>query len=311
MQNILNFPPKELLLEKLFHKLLNRIPYVQNLRQNLKRMERLQGFPPGHYYSPIVDWQHIKDNSNIWQTYPPKDVDLNEGGQLNLFHQLASFYSDIPWKAERKTGLRYYFENDYYSYSDAIILYSMMRLKRPGRIIEIGSGFSSAVMLDTNQFFLNSQIELQFIEPYPERLFSLFSEEDYQKKMVKEEDVQMTPLSTFQQLEPGDFLFVDSSHVSKTGSDVNYILFEILPTLKKGVIIHFHDIFYPFEYPKLWTYQGRNWNEIYMLKAFLMNNNKYRILIFSDFLHHNFPEICSEMPLLEKNCGANLWLEKL
>ena len=298
-------------MERYLQKLLERIPYVQNLRQELKRYERLLGYRPGHFYSPIVDWQEIKDNNSIWQINEPQEVDLNEEGQLNFFRELAAFYNDIPWDDEKKTGLRYNFKNDFYSYSDAIILYSLIRSKRPGKIIEIGSGFSSAVMLDTNQFFMNNEIALQFIEPYPERLFSLFLKEDHEKKMVKKENVQQIPLSEFKLLEAGDFLFVDSSHVSKTGSDVNYILFEILPILKKGVFIHFHDIFYPFEYPKLWTYHGRDWNEAYLLRAFLMNNSKYKILIFSDFLHQTYPELFSGMPLYKKNTGANLWLEKL
>ncbi len=291
--------------------MLMKIPYVRNLRQEQKRYERFQSHPPGHFYSPIVDWEYIKTNKKVWEITVPKEVDLNEKGQLGLFQEFTQFYDDIPWEAEKKSGLRYYFDNKFYSYSDALILYSMMRLKRPKKIIEIGSGFSSAVMLDTNQFFMKSEIEFQFIEPYPDRLFSLFLKEDHQKKMVKIQDVQNILLQEFERLEAGDFLFIDSSHVSKTGSDVNYILFEILPVLKKGVYIHFHDIFYPFKYPRLWSFQGRNWNETYLLRAFLMNNNKYKILIFSDFLHQNFPELFSELSLFKKNSGANLWLEKL
>ena len=298
-------------MEGILRKLLERIPYVRSLSQELRRRESLQRFPPGHYYSPIVNWPEIKDSQNIWQISEPKDIDLNAEGQLSLFRELLTFYNDIPWGAERKTGLRYYFNNNFYSYSDAIILYSMIRLKHPRKILEIGSGFSSAVMLDTNQFFMKDKIALQFVEPYPERLLSLFAAKDHEKQMVKKEDVQKIPLLQFKQLEPGDFLVVDSSHVSKTGSDVNYILFEILPILKKGVFIHFHDIFYPFEYPKLWAYQGRNWNEAYLLRAFLMNNSNYKILMFSDFLLRSFPEVFSGMPLYEKNTGANLWLEKL
>lgn len=311
MQNIPNFQSKQNLLEGFLHKILMKIPHVQYLRKELQRYETLQRYPPGQYYSPIVDWPKIKKDTSLWETSLPKEVDLNEKGQLDLLLQFDRFYSDMPWQARKKSNLRYYFENDFYSYTDAIILYSMIRLMKPKRIIEVGSGFSSALILDTNQLFMNNEIEVQFIEPYPERLFSLFSKEDYEKQMVKEEGVQKIPLSDFQQLEPGDFLFIDSSHVSKTGSDVNYILFEILPVLKKGVYIHFHDIFYPFEYPKLWAYQGRNWNEIYLLRAFLMNNNIYRIRMFSDFLHKNFPTCFNRMQKAIKNTGGSFWLEKL
>ncbi len=83
----------------------------------------------------------------------------------------------------------------------------------------------------------------------------------------------------------GDVLFIDSSHVSKMGSDVNHILFNVLPLLKSGVFIHFHDMFYPFIYPKSWTEQGRFWNETFLLRAFLQNNKDFTIQFWGNFLH--------------------------
>ncbi len=99
--------------------------------------------------------------------------------------------------------------------------------------------------------------------------------------------------------------------MSKTGSDVNYILFDILPILNKGVFIHFHDIFYPFEYPKKWVYEGRNWNEDYILKAFLMYNSEFKIRLFSHYLHELHKDTFKDMPLCYKNTGGNIWLEKI
>jgi len=122
--------------------------------------------------------------------------------------------------------------------------------------------------------------------------------------------VQSVPLDTFKKLQAGDILFVDSTHVSKTGSDVNHILFEILPVLNPGVIIHFHDIFYPFEYPKEWVLRGYNWNEDYILRAFLMYNNAYEIKLFPDYLHRHHKEVFAELPLTYKNTGGSFWLEK-
>ena len=114
----------------------------------------------------------------------------------------------------------------------------------------------------------------------------------------------------FDELAENDILFIDSTHVSKTGSDVNYILFEILPRLKPGVFIHFHDVFYPFEYPREWVFGGFNWNENYLLHAFLMYNETFEIKIFADYLHVHHKEIFKEMPLCYKNTGGNLWLQK-
>ena len=117
-------------------------------------------------------------------------------------------------------------------------------------------------------------------------------------------------MDVFEKLNAGDILFVDSTDVSKTGSDVNYIMFEIIPILKSGVLIHFHDVFCPFEYPKEWVFQGRNWNEDYILKAFLMYNDRFEIKLFSEYLHKHHGDVFEAMPLFYKNHGGNLWIEK-
>ena len=98
------------------------------------------------------------------------------------------------------------------------------------------------------------------------------------------------PLDMEKTLEENDILFIDTSHVSKFESDVNYIFFQVLPRLKKGVIIHFHDIFYPFDYPIEWLEQGRAWNESYMLRSFLMYNPQFRILLFPSLLEQQYSE---------------------
>lgn len=180
----------------------------------------------------------------------------------------------------------------------------------PRQIIEIGSGFSSAVMLDTNEQFLNNAIQLTFIEPFADRLKSLLRQSDQQTVNLVEKNVQAVSPEIFEGLNSGDFLFIDSSHVVKTGSDVNYILFEVLPRLKSGVIIQFHDIFYPFEYPRDWVFAGRNWNEGYFIQAFLMYNDAFEIKLFAHYLHKHHPEVFKNMPLCYKNTGGNLWLVK-
>src|SRR5262249_30901378 len=154
---------------------------------------------------------------------------------------------------------RYYFRNEWFGYADALVLYGMIRYLRPRRVIEVGSGFSSAVMLDTNDLFCGGRVALTFVEPYPDRLFSLLRGSDRDKHTVIARPVQDVDLSLFQALSDNDILFVDSSHVSKVGSDVNHLIFQILPALADNVVVHFHDIFYPFEYPKDWVYEGRAW----------------------------------------------------
>ena len=271
-------------------------------------------YPAGHYYSPIVSVDDIKAReSEIWDkggTDGINGIDLQTEDQIELVASFKRYYAGIPFSDRKKAGTRYYFDNDFYSYTDGIMLYSMMRHFNPKRIIEIGSGFSSALMLDTNELFFNGEIKLTFIEPYPERLFSLLNDKDKKAATIIQSNVQTTPLENFSALEAGDILFVDSSHVVKTGSDVNYILFEILPILQRGVLIHFHDVFYPFEYPKAWVLMGRNWNEDYFLKAFLTNNDQFRIKLFSQYLHSHHKDVFKDMPLTYTTPGGNLWLAK-
>ena len=271
-------------------------------------------FPPGHYYSPIVNVEEVKKREDeIWGKSDLdgiEGINLRSSKQIEFLKSLSIYYKDLPFTVEKSKGKRYYYNNHFYSYTDAIVLHSIIRYKNPKQILEIGSGFSSAVMLDTNELFFNNSIQLTFVEPYPERLYGLMSDTDKQKVQVLEQFVQNVPLEKFMELAAGDILFIDSTHVAKTGSDVNYLIFQVLPVLKPGVLIHFHDIFYPFEYPKKWVMKGRNWNENYFLRSFLMYNDTFDILLFSDYLHRLHPEAFIEMPLTRKSFGGNLWLEK-
>lgn len=295
----------------LFKNLLNKLPHVKTLH----KVSLNSRFPAGHYYSTVISINEIKDRQGeIWKNAYVDgipEIDLNTEAQLKLLAQLKRYYPELPFTKNKQSNLRYRFENDYYSYSDGVILYSMIRHFKPKSIIEIGSGFSSANMLDTNELFFDNSIKLIFIEPYPEeRLNGIMTGKDKKLSTVLNNNVQTIPMEVFKQLESGDLLFIDSSHAVKTGSDVNYILFDILPTLNKGVLIHFHDIFYPFEYPKDWVLRGFGWNEVYFLKAFLMNNNKYRIRFFTDYLHKHHQSSLDDMPIAAQGSGSSLWIEK-
>jgi len=272
-----------------------------------------QEFPPGHYHSPIPSLKRIrKEESKIFET--PRSipgVDLNEAEQLRLLEAFKEFYREIPFKEHKEEGLRYYFENPYYSYSDAIFLYSMIRHAKPERIIEVGSGHSSCVILDTNDLFFNKTILCTFIDPFPGRFLSLIKRTDEENLDLINKDIQDIDIRIFQSLSENDLLVIDSTHVSKAESDVNYIIFEILPILGKGVTIHFHDIFYPFEYPKEWIFGGRSWNEAYMLRAFLQYNPSFKIVFFNTYLHHFFRDrFEEEYPLCLKNTGGSIWLKR-
>ncbi len=287
-----------------------------SVASELARLREACGFvPPGHFYSPIPALAEIRrDAARIFPAQMPHQIagiDLRESAQLALLEQFARYYPEIPFQERPTKGLRYHFDNRAYSYSDGIMLHCMLRHLRPRRLVEIGSGFSSCVTLDTNELFLDGELQTTFIEPYPDLLNSLLSAADRQRVTILAQRLQDVDLSVFTQLQAGDVLFVDSTHVSRVDSDVNRLFFEILPALAAGVAIHVHDMFYPFEYPQHWIYEGRAWNELYLMRGFLQYNSNFEILLLNTFMEHfHRPFIEQHMPLCLKNTGGSLWLRK-
>jgi predicted O-methyltransferase YrrM len=272
----------------------------------------------GHYYSPVPSIKELeRDAPRIFdrslRTLP--GIELNEADQLALLTEFATFYKEQPFSETPRDDIRYFFDNYWYGRADALFLYCMIRVFRPRRIVEIGSGFSSAVMLDTNELFMDRSMRLTFIEPDSTRLRKLLKEEDYNAVAIVEQPIQHVDRGIVDQLAANDILFIDSSHVSKAGSDVNHILFELLPRLTPGVLVHFHDVLYPFEYPKEWFELGISWNEPYVLRAFLQYNTQFPIRFWNDFMMTFHSEaiqklmpLCSNPPTF--GVGGGLWLQK-
>lgn len=295
--------------------LARKLPGISEIIKERDALRRGSGFvPPGHFYSPIPSFDEVERESARLFGHVPRTIpgiDLREDEQLALLESFVSFYDEQPFSATKTGEHRYHFENPAYSYSDAIFLYCMIRHLRPKRIIEIGSGYSSCVMLDTNELFFGNAIETTFIEPYPQLLDSLMTKDDKRRARVLPHRLQDVDAREFASLGPNDILFVDSTHVSKIGSDVNRIFCDILPALASGVHVHVHDVFYPFEYPKQWLLDGRAWNELYLLRAFLEYNDRFRIVLMNTFLGHFHEDFFRErMPLCLKNGGGSIWLRK-
>ncbi|HJT90598.1 MAG TPA: class I SAM-dependent methyltransferase [Mycobacterium sp.] len=195
----------------------------------------------------------------------------------------------------------------------------MMRRFRPRRIVEVGSGFSSAAILDVNDRFFDGQIDLTFIEPHAERLLDLLGDTDVRRCTIVQKPVQEASTDCFTSLEKNDFLLIDSSHVAKIGSDVLHLLFVVLPMLRQGVLVHFHDVLWPFEYPLPWLEQGRAWNEAYFVRSFLQYNQSFEITYFNSFMEAKHGELLSaSMPLVLRRPSAemlpgnsSLWVTKI
>ena len=289
---------------------INSYPDTENTTENTNFY-----VPPGHFYSPIPSLEYVRNNlNNIFKPLPRiiPGIDLRESQQMELLQSLKIYYDQVPFSEKKQNDTRFYFNNPSYSYLDAIFLYSIIRHKKPRRIIEIGSGFSTCVMLDTNDlYFDGNKIAITCIEPYPDLLLSLLKPGDIDQITLIAKDLQQVDLKIFGQLEENDILFIDSTHVSKIGSDVNYEIFELLPSLAPGVLIHFHDIFFPFEYPLDWVLENRGWNELYLLRAFLQYTDSFNIVLFSSFLINFFENYFSEnMPMCLRNSGGNIWIQR-
>ncbi|MCP4004488.1 MAG: class I SAM-dependent methyltransferase [bacterium] len=235
---------------------------------------------PVHFYSPIPEPHTLVER--LWETESETvGIDWNDAGQLRLLADIQSGYKREydQFPTERLDDpYRFSLANGSFGRVDAEMLYGMVRHIKPKHFVEIGSGHST--LLAAQALLRNEKDgqpgELVAIEPFPDaRLRNGFPG----LSRVIPKPVQEVGFDEFESLEAGDILFIDSSHVLKTGSDVQYEFLEILPRLRPGVLVHVHDIFLPAEYPREWVLgMHRFWNEQYILQAFLSLNSSFEVL---------------------------------
>ncbi len=259
-------------------------------------------YPFGHYYSALPSSQDINEAICLKEFDERQlcfeGIDLNLKLQLENLKYFEDVYSKIKIPRDKINKKHYYLNNIWFHPYDAYCLYGMMLKNKPERIIEIGSGYSTGFMLDVNKEFFKNKIKLTCIEPNPKRLKEVLGV-GIENIEVQEKRLQDVNINIFLKLKESDILFVDSSHVAKINSDVLKIFFEIIPKLNKGVIVHFHDVFNNFSYPKEWLVQRRFWNEAFMLRAFLMYNKNFKIEFFSDFIKAYLKEnnVATKLPV--------------
>lgn len=277
-------------------------------------MSQIKTFPNGHFYSPVIKIDDVvKSQDRIW----PKDpvslgIDFNDLGHQSMLQEVFPKYLedfDESYPDEQINELGFYKKNTIFSWLDSRALFVMLRHFKPKRMIEIGSGMSSLLTADVNGRFLNNQLNFTCIEPYPK---------EYLLKGIAginnlvQEKVEEVSLSLFDELKAGDILFIDSSHVSKTGSDVNHIYFQIIPRLAAGVIIHIHDIFLPSDYPKPWVIkQARSWNEQYIVQALLMYTHAFEVVFGCSYVLYKHSTLLKEVLKGELYGGGSIWLRKM
>jgi hypothetical protein len=241
---------------------------------------------PKHYYSAIPDYRWLRANRTVWMgrtSLAGVQWDLDQ--QLDWLKMVCS-----PYRHE-VAGLQTYHSitrsgvGPGYGPIEAQVLHCFTRWARPRRIVEIGSGVSTACMVRAIKLNAHSNggvTEFTSIEPFPNDEFKKLKDITHLEQPCQTVDKQV-----FSQLEAGDLLFIDSSHAVKVGSDVATIYTEIVPKLAAGVFIHIHDIFLPYIYPRdvLASYFG--WQETLLILALLTNNDRLSVLACLSALHYD------------------------
>ena len=268
-----------------------------------------------HYYEPMFNPKHLYKSLRLKRNLP--GINLNVESQLNLLSKFRFSEELTGFPIEKLNDeIEFCFKGGPFPPADAEYLYNIIRLFKPSKIIEIGSGHST--LMANNAIKKNIAADPNYtcqhicIEPY---------ESDWLRKInveIIKERVEKTDISFFKKLEANDILFIDSSHIIRPQGDVLFEYLEILPILKSGVLVHIHDIFTPEDYPDEWVNNAILWNEQYLLEAFLCCNNDFSIIGTTNYLLHyeyeKFINVCPVTKYLKENgevVGAgSIWLQK-
>jgi predicted O-methyltransferase YrrM len=294
------------------HAGLRRAARALGVRGALKAMAGRLGFflVRADYYSPVPDIEALPEG--FW-TQPRELL----GVDLELDAQRAFLEQELaPYIAEFAAGgapTDFHSGNGLYDSVDAELLYAIVRHRRPRHVIELGSGMSTLVLgaaLARNRAD-GVNANYRAFDPYPR---PALEEAVGRTAILERRRSEELGLEPFAALEPGDILFVDTTHTVKAGNDVLHIVLDVLPSLAPGVLVHFHDIFLPWEYPRRWLVEDEYyWAEQYLLHAFLMFNERYRVLLSAHALTRAFPDtvrrlIPSFSPEGPGGCAGAFWL---
>jgi len=283
----------------------HRMPICRNI------LMQVGVFPiRNHYFEPLFDSRALKRPLEQIRNLPGINWSVEE--QLNLL-ECFCFNDELKGIPDSRTGeLVFHFNNVSFESGDAEFLYNLIRLKKPARVFEIGSGNSTLMAIraiDRNKKE-NAAYRCRHlcIEPY---------EQPWLEKTgvtVVRQRVEEVDKEIFAELGKDDILFIDSSHVIRPQGDVLFEYLELLPDLKAGVIVHIHDIFSPRDYPKEWIMdEMRLWNEQYLLEAFLTSNRDWKVLGALNYLHHNhYEELRTKCPYLTRDSEpGSFYMQKI
>ncbi len=250
---------------------------------------------PRHFYSQIPDIEGLRSEDHWKRAYTMVGVDGTEpDSQVRFLRSVCP-----PELSAELLDLNVYADacarNGAVGYGpiEADFLYCFARTLQPRRVVQVGAGVATAVLLRASEDG-GFPLEIVCVDPYPtEFLRDAARAKTVRLIAAKAETVDLQLLTN---LRDGDLLFVDSTHTVKVGSDVNRIILEVLPRLDKGVYVHFHDVLFPYDYsPGVLDDELFFWNETVLLHAFLIANDRYTLRAALSMVHYARPGILREL----------------
>lgn len=261
-----------------------------------------------HYYEPLPDFRRITmDAATEPRVSPAIEFDL--GSQRVLARRLAAAcHGELA-------SIAFDFTNGYFGGTDAATYYALIRHLHPRRIVEVGSGMSTRIAAEA--------LERNQQDGWPGALFCI--EPDPQPRLTDnmpqatllQQPVETVSMTCFDSLQENDILFIDSSHAVKFGGDVCRLFLDIVPRLTRGVWVHVHDVFFPYDYPATWLVDQRiAFNEQYLLEAFLAFNRSFAPQLCLHWLWREDSEHRAIWPAnvasaASRNAPASFWMTRV
>lgn len=293
--------------------------------RTIRRIAEFMGYdiyPAFDYSSPLPTESKLRKNIHRWNRPSSMaeikyDIDAFKGLLKSLMKRYLDDFKKLPdYSRNKLIGFGHG-----YTELDALLLYMMIRDLKPSRYLEVGSGLSTyyCSLAAKENARIGRPVEIKCIEPHP---FSMLS--SITGIQIIQDEVQNVKVDLFSELEENDILFIDSSHILKIDGDIPFLYLEILPVLKKGVIVHIHDVPFPYNIPyppEQWvfgkSYWPAYWNEAMILQAFLAFNNSFEIMMSMPLIrYHDEQFLKDSIPLYksikdEPNTFSSIWLRRV
>ncbi len=264
----------------------------------MRVLDRIGIYPlVDHYYEPLINVSRLRHPLDQPRDLPGIALNLPEAvallEQMAPIAELHDVPATLPPSRTPDGAPVYHWDNTLFGPLDALVLHGMVRRHKPRRILEIGCGMSTLVALRAaamNTAEGAAPCVHTCIEPYENPWLA-----DLPVRLVRN-TAETADLGLIDELEAGDILFIDSSHMIRPQGDVLTEVLFWLGRLRPGVLVHIHDVFTPRDYPDEMIRKYRFfWNEQYLVEAFLAFNARFGVVMPLHHLHTTHPEVTARL----------------